>query len=242
MGRNKQIQKDTGFDKPFDIVPANVGGGYNLRGLPGDSTPQSRFVKAFYLREYALLNAPPGNMSCVLTLCQALLNSVFIPRGKAPHMGKKGTYMVRSYVDMQWRSIDLSEAKLDAGGKSLRAPVETGEVNVGNALSTLHPYAVVSPPGSVNTTDQIEDSSRDRRSEEFPCTAGGGLERLDGFSCRISSFEYSAQGYLLSAQIMLILAISVACCICGTCCGYVLGYRQQKTEPKNDCSIDNEFA
>merc|ERR1712048_652392 len=201
---------------------------------------------------------PPGNMSCVLTLCQALLNSVFIPRGveggrfpieftqwavlKAPHMGPHGTYMVRSYVDMQWRSIDLSEAKLDAGGKSLRAPVETGEVNVGNALSTLHPYAVVSPPGSVNTTDQIEDSSRDRRSEEFPCTAGGGLERLDGFSCRISSFEYSAQGYLLSAQIMLILAISVACCICGTCCGYVLGYRQQKTEPKNDCSIDNEFA
>merc|ERR1712151_2994 len=258
--RNKQIQKDTGFDKPFDIVPANVGGGYNLRGLPGDPTSPSRFVRAFYMREYALLNAPPGNISCVLTLCQALLNSVIIPRGleggsfpigftqwavlKAPHMGTQGTYMFRSYVDMQWRSIDLSEAKLDAGDQSLRAPVETGELMIGNALSTLWPYSVSSPPGrtSSDANGQVEDSGGEHRVEEFPCTSGVGVDRLDGYSCRVSDLEYSTQGYLTSVQILSVLAISLACCMCGTCGGYVVGRQKQKAGSKNDHNSSREIA
>merc|ERR1712151_905955 len=49
---NNNIQKETQFGK----VPYDKGAGFNLRGLPGDSTPPSRFVKTFFEREYALLN------------------------------------------------------------------------------------------------------------------------------------------------------------------------------------------
>merc|ERR1712151_217132 len=161
---------------------------------------------------------------------------------KAPHMGTKGTYMVRSYVDMQWRSIDLSEAKLDAGDQSLRAPVETGELMIGSTLSTLRPYSVSSPPGSTDADGQVEDSGSERRLEEFPCTVGVGLDRLDGFSCRLSDLEYSTQGYLISAQILSVLAISLACCMCGTCGGYVLARQQQKSGVKSDLNSGSGIA
>merc|ERR1712232_803731 len=35
-------------------VPKAIGHGWNLFGLPGDSSPPSRFVNLFYLREYAV--------------------------------------------------------------------------------------------------------------------------------------------------------------------------------------------
>merc|ERR1711879_657863 len=122
-------------------------------------------------------NAPPKGTTCALTLAQAVMNSVTIPRGteggklpieftqwvalKAPHMGTQGTYMVRSYVDMQWRSIDLSEANLDDGAPSLRTAVETGELNVANGLPTLKPYSV--------EEDAQVSKRRLSRLSQFPC-------------------------------------------------------------------------
>ena len=35
-------------------IPRAVGHGWNLAGLPGDSSPPSRFVRLFYLRQFAL--------------------------------------------------------------------------------------------------------------------------------------------------------------------------------------------
>merc|ERR1712050_329685 len=102
-------------------------------------------------------NAPPKSTTCVLTLAQALLNYVFIPRGvegadfpisftqwdvlKVP---SKRLFMVRSYVDMQWRSINLTKLDLKVGAYSLKTPVETGELNVVDfTLSPkLKPYSV----------------------------------------------------------------------------------------------------
>ena len=42
------------YDDEAPRVPAPIGHGYNLLGLPGDGSPPSRFVRAFFLRGYGL--------------------------------------------------------------------------------------------------------------------------------------------------------------------------------------------
>lgn len=144
---------------------------------------------------------------------------------KVPHLGLNGTYMVRSYIDMQWRSIDLSHANLHRGAPSLRTPVETGQLNTGNALSVLKPYIVSVPPGSTNGHHRAEDS---RRLSDISCTTGSGFDRIDGFSCRIFDLGYSTQGYIVPPYMVLALAIGLLCCMCGACGGYLLAWRQHK--------------
>eukprot|EP00931_Biecheleriopsis_adriatica_P103993 TRINITY_DN7875_c1_g1_i1.p1 TRINITY_DN7875_c1_g1~~TRINITY_DN7875_c1_g1_i1.p1 ORF type:complete len:494 (-),score=25.84 TRINITY_DN7875_c1_g1_i1:333-1640(-) len=233
--RNRQIKYPSGLgpiSSPFDEVPESVGVGYNLKALPGDSTAASRFARIFYLKEYAVLNAPPKDITCALTLGQALANSMTIPRGteggkfpieftqwvvlKVPHMGANGTYMVRSYVDMQWRSFDLSEADLKDGAPSLRTSVETGHLNVADGLGTLKSYHME------------EDEAQGRRLGHSLCTIGAGIDRLDDFSCNV--YDIFHDGYTVSRQTMLALAASVGCCTIGACVGFLFGRQYTKDE------------
>jgi len=116
-----------------NVVPFNMGHGYNLGGIPGDASPPSRFVKTFFQREVALRNYPPANLTEYLVLATGLLNSVFIPIGvTGPHppnypsvtsdhtsyatlrIPQTGFYAYRTYSDMQWQFINVSA--LDFGG------------------------------------------------------------------------------------------------------------------------------
>jgi choloylglycine hydrolase len=246
-GRNTNISfNPSGLEYPFDVIPNSVSAGYNLKGLPGDTTPQSRFVKAFYFVNYALLNAAPKGLSCVLTLAQAVFNSLHIPRGvegphtpsvaytqwaaiKAPHMGEKGTFMIRSYVDMQWRSIDLAEAKLEADSPSMKVKVETDELNVANALGTLKQDSVREESGNAR---------RLRRLQSIPCTSGAGLNRSNGLSCHFQAdnsvpHDNIALDNSASPRFMIATVVGVACLMCGTFAGYLLG-RQHKR--RLDCA------
>jgi choloylglycine hydrolase len=249
--RNTDIQVNpSGLEKPFDAIPESVSEGYNLKGLPGDSTPPSRFVRAFYLRKYAAFNAPPASSSCGLALAQALFNSLHIPRGvegagpptaltqwvalKAPHLGQKGTYLIRSYIDMQWRSIDLSEARLDAGSPSMKFRVETDELNVANALGDLNPYTLSGPRNSSNAGEASDDGRRSRRLQGTQCRIAAGLNRSKGFSCKIDDNDPPHfPGNITPRQWMaIVVVLCVACCICGTCVGYLLGRQgKPKFEP-----------
>merc|ERR1712100_406242 len=47
-------------DTEIGTVPRPIGNGWNLAGMPGDSSPPSRYVQLFYLRGYALKTAPPN--------------------------------------------------------------------------------------------------------------------------------------------------------------------------------------
>lgn len=131
--RTEPFRRTTDLRRPYHEVPAVVGSGFNLRGLPGDTTPASRFVRAFYLSQIAQYNNPPKSQQDHLVLAQAVLNNVFIPKGaegfnllaedytqwamlKLPRQGAQGTIYMRSYTDMLWRSIDLKEARLDKPG------------------------------------------------------------------------------------------------------------------------------
>jgi choloylglycine hydrolase len=120
-----------------NVVPFNMGHGFNLGGIPGDASPPSRFVKTFFQREVALQNSPPANLTEYLVLATGLLNSVFIPLGvtgpdpsltsrSKPYITgdhtsyatlripQTGFYAYRTYSDMQWQFINVSA--LDFGG------------------------------------------------------------------------------------------------------------------------------
>ena len=62
-------------------VPKPVGHGLNLGGLPGSSSPPDRFVRSFYLREFASAHAPILSDRDAISLATGILNNVHIVRG-----------------------------------------------------------------------------------------------------------------------------------------------------------------
>jgi choloylglycine hydrolase len=114
------------------VVPVATGHGFNLLGLPGDTSPSSRFVRSFFLRQYALLHTPPvGGVNATLILGQELLNSLTVVLGSAASSGpneafETTTYTVlklphlqrllfRSRSDLTWRQMDLAQMDFRQG-------------------------------------------------------------------------------------------------------------------------------
>jgi choloylglycine hydrolase len=202
---NKKIVKQTQFDPPYDQVPYPASNGFNLMGLPGDTTPPSRFVRSFFLREYALLNDPPCGEVCVLTLAQALLNENFIIRGtesegyilkpfvkfpiaftqwavlKIPHTNQM---FLRSYVNMQWRLVDLDKLALSSPDtKPTSMPIEDFVFNVVDVTEDLKKSVEVAQEGE-RKLRQVKPSQR----EAIEPTIGEGImgSRLE-LSCTFDS-------------------------------------------------------
>lgn len=107
--------------------PGVYGHGFNLHGMPGDGSPASRFVRMFYLREYAMTNYPEAMASkeSAITLATGLLNNAYLVKGtiaksgvldaleytpwatiKIPHAG---LLMYRTASDMTWKQISLKD-------------------------------------------------------------------------------------------------------------------------------------
>jgi len=125
-----------------------IGHGYNLAGLPGDSSPPSRFVQLFYLRGYASRFSAPKTTEDGMVLAAGLLNRVFIPLGDvAPDRtlpagilanydytqwaalklpAEKGL-LIRGYRNLRWRQIDLNKVDFTC---TLVWPVEDGTLDV----------------------------------------------------------------------------------------------------------------
>eukprot|EP01062_Namystynia_karyoxenos_P030216 TRINITY_DN22589_c0_g1_i1.p1 TRINITY_DN22589_c0_g1~~TRINITY_DN22589_c0_g1_i1.p1 ORF type:complete len:386 (+),score=118.21 TRINITY_DN22589_c0_g1_i1:72-1160(+) len=125
-------------------VPAAVGHGANLLGLPGDASPPGRFVRLFYLRSMA---RTPRSFDEAMVLTQSLLNSVFVIDGTVsePHPRRsgydrtmwatmkspaQGLFMLRSYSSMQWLSVRLAELDLGPGHEVRMMPVPVGVSSV----------------------------------------------------------------------------------------------------------------
>eukprot|EP00929_Paragymnodinium_shiwhaense_P080539 TRINITY_DN42010_c0_g1_i1.p1 TRINITY_DN42010_c0_g1~~TRINITY_DN42010_c0_g1_i1.p1 ORF type:complete len:486 (+),score=70.33 TRINITY_DN42010_c0_g1_i1:82-1539(+) len=184
---NDPLRVPTDFGSPYDMVPGKVSEGANLRGLPGDTTPPARFVRMFYLRGYAMLNAPPcGDRACKLTLAQALLNEDFIPRGvesrasprvpiafsqwamlKVPHTQ---TLMYRSYVNMEWKMIDLKRLNLaDSRTKSKRLVVEDNLMDVVDITERFMDSPAKSETVQDLTSEWTSRASSSERRLSIPC-------------------------------------------------------------------------
>jgi len=154
--QNDFLQVET--DHGVGSVPRAVGHGWNLFGLPGDTSPPSRFVRMFYLRGYALHTARPENASDAIVLGSGLLNNVFISFGTVPpdpmSHGDRPEYtpyavlkspqerkmLVRGYRNLQWRLIDL--AKLDLS-VAQSWPLEDGSLGIQDITAAGVPSTVV---------------------------------------------------------------------------------------------------
>jgi len=107
------------------VFPKAVGHGANLLGLPGDATPVGRFVRMFYLREYALANLPEqaATKEAAIKLATGLLNNVYLVKGTvakasmldaweytpfaALKVPQDKLFMYRTASDMTWKQIAL---------------------------------------------------------------------------------------------------------------------------------------
>ena len=116
---------------------AGTGQGSGMVGLPGDTTPTSRFVKMTLFSQYA---APVNNAKDALTLTQHILNAVDIPIG--PVRAQKGstspdertqwtvykdlTHHVlyyTSYYNSALQSIDMNKLNFSPNAPQLKIPV-----------------------------------------------------------------------------------------------------------------------
>merc|ERR1719482_1288186 len=79
-------------DSEIGPVPAAVGHGQNLLGLPGDVSPPSRFVRTFFMRNYALKAQPPADVDEALVLANGVLNSQYIVKGFNAKFGNEKGY------------------------------------------------------------------------------------------------------------------------------------------------------
>lgn len=126
-----------GIESEIGVIPQVIGHGYNLGGIPGDSSPPSRFTRLFYLREFALRNQPllKGNRkddvearkNASITMAAGLLSNVHIVKGSvasspgvaSSHVLEYTMYNVlkipqtreflyRDYVNSRWRRLNLT--------------------------------------------------------------------------------------------------------------------------------------
>lgn len=117
-----------------------TGQGSGMVGLPGDSSPPSRFVKAFVLAETAL---PVNNALEALNLGQHIINNVDIPRGLV--RAKNGAedqvettqwvvfkdlthkkFYYRTYDNMTVREIALKDVDFTEKAPELKMPMKGG--------------------------------------------------------------------------------------------------------------------
>jgi len=176
VGGAESIKIDTGMEN-IGIVPRAEGGGSNLLGLPGDFTPQGRFVRQFYLRQIALYNSKPKTLDEVIALTSGLLNTVFIPKGILAHEKKENKkyeitqytvikvpqdkiFYYKDYFNNQWRKIDLK--RLDFS-QPYSEPVADQSLNIkdvterfNNGTTTTDPPITTFSPTTFPTKKKLK--------------------------------------------------------------------------------------
>jgi choloylglycine hydrolase len=146
-----------------DAGPITIGGsaygppghGSGMRGLPGDSTPPSRFMRLLFQKQFA---TQPANNTDAISQALHLLNTVDIPLGtsaaKSEQKPSKGnddytqwvvvkaltarTLSYRTAANPMLMQIDFAELDLDnACEEAFRMPKEPTYINVTRQLSPV---------------------------------------------------------------------------------------------------------
>lgn len=144
---------------PWDAKPVEIGGqqfgpaghGSGMMGLPGDSTPPSRFVRAAYLKLYA---QTPANAPAACNLAFHILNDVDIPLGTSRALNSKTGKQEDDYT--QWAVVkDLSHKVFSVRfyGNMCVYSVNLSTLNFSQAAGKQ--YAVPSSPTTIDITGKL---------------------------------------------------------------------------------------
>ncbi|GJM14791.1 MAG: choloylglycine hydrolase [Thermodesulfobacteriota bacterium] len=130
---------------------AGTGQGTGLKGIPGDPTPPSRFVRAAAI---AYLSEKGDTAADIVNLSEHILNNVDIPIGLVRDFEDGETFhdytqwvvikdltnkilYYRSYENMSLRSVDMNKLDMSSNGKRLKFPVNglgSGVVDITSEL------------------------------------------------------------------------------------------------------------
>lgn len=123
------------------ITYAATGQGSGMIGLPGDTSPPSRFVKVAVLKKTAL---PTKDANEVLNLAEHIINTVDIPLGSVRAKQASGPdsneltqwvvfkdlthklFYYRTYNNMTLHSIDMTKIDFSPDAKQLKMPMDNG--------------------------------------------------------------------------------------------------------------------
>ncbi|MDF1761123.1 MAG: choloylglycine hydrolase family protein [Coxiellaceae bacterium] len=137
---------------------SSTGQGSGMVGLPGDTTPPSRFVKMAFLTKTAL---PVADASNAMVLAQHIIENVYIPKGLVRGTQDQGVSSVEitqwtvfkdltnhvlyfnSYGYPQLRSINLDKLNLTEGAPQLSIPIASATPQ---AVDITEQYKKMSAP------------------------------------------------------------------------------------------------
>jgi choloylglycine hydrolase len=148
------VNIDSRDAKPLEINGVTLqptGHGSGMRGIPGDSTPPSRFVRAALFAHYA---EPVKGASEAVNLAAHILNTVDIPHGEIKgdtgglgvedytqwvvikDLTNKVLY-VRDYDNLSLRSIDLKKLDFSAGVAAKSVSISTQDNGIIDITESL---------------------------------------------------------------------------------------------------------
>jgi len=133
------------------IEYAATGQGAGMFGLPGDTSPPSRFVRATFLTKTA---KPVPDAASALNLAEHIMNNFDIPFGlvrgvKGQHSPLESTQWVvfedlknhvlyfKSYNNQTLQAIHLDKLNLAKGAESKKMPIESQQLSIADVTSQL---------------------------------------------------------------------------------------------------------
>ena len=143
--------KDVESEKLGDVTLTAFGSGSGLRGMPGDFTPPSRFVRAAIFSQNA---APTKTGDAAVLSAFHILNQFDIPKGSVVNAAigeptdeitewtsvadlKNLRWYFRTHEDQTIRMVDLKQAVAAANGKISTIAMETSKQPVANVSTQL---------------------------------------------------------------------------------------------------------
>lgn len=143
---------------PLDANPITINGqtytqpghGSGLMGIPGDSTPPSRFIRIAYLKQFA---DQPATAADGVTLAFHLLNTVDIPKGTSRSSSLIGNQDFTQYVtvrDMTRRIYYIRQAD-----NMTPMMVDLKSIDFTKATLGATPLPPVVIPPAVNITENV---------------------------------------------------------------------------------------
>ena len=143
--------KDVESDKLGDVTLTAFGSGSGLRGMPGDFTPPSRFVRAAIFGQNA---APTKTADDAVLSAFHILNQFDIPKGSVVNAAigeptdeitewtsvadlKNLRWYFRTHEDQTIRVVDLKQAVEAAKGQISTISMETSKQPVANVSTQL---------------------------------------------------------------------------------------------------------